>query len=312
MASPLRLDVVSTRMADERFEVRADDGTRLAGTLTRPGSEVVPAALLMNGSGPLDRDSNMPGQALHVADALAAALAERGVASLRYDKRGVGESDGVYLETSFDRETDDAASALVTLRAASGVDPDRVSIVGHSAGATIAIRLAARYEWVAGAVLLAAAIGTGAEVMRVQSERIAASLRGLQRLGAKRFLRGQERAREALLASVDDVVHLEDTELPALWFREYMAYDPGPDLSAIRCPVLAITGRKDLQVEPADVARMGERVRGPFTGLTPDRLTHVLRKDSKPPSLSRYRAQLRHPVDPELLATVADWVAARS
>ena len=298
-------------MADEQVEVRADDGTRLAGTLTRPGSGVVPAALLINGSGPLDRDSNMPGQALHVADGLAAALAGAGVATLRFDKRGVGESGGVYLETSFDGETGDAASALVTLRSASGVDPDRVSIVGHSVGATVAIRLAARYEWVAGAVLLAAAIGTGAEVMRIQSERIAASLRGIQRLGAKRFLRGQERAREALLASVDDVVHLEGTDLPALWFREYMAYDPRPDASAIRCPVLAITGRSDLQVDPDDVERIGDRLGAPFTGLTPDDLTHVLRKDSKPPSLSRYRAQIRHPVDPDLLATVADWVAAR-
>ena len=267
--------------------------------------------MLLNGSGPLDRDSNMPGQALHVADAFASALADVGVATLRYDKRGVGESDGVYLETSFDRETDDAASALLMLRTTAGVDPDRVSIVGHSAGATVAIRLAARYEWVAGAVLLCAAIGTGAEVMRIQSERIAASLRGFQRLGAKRFLRGQERAREALLASVDDVVHLEGTDLPALWFREYMAYDPGPDLSAIRCPVLAITGRKDLQVEADDVGLIGERLEAPFTGLTPDGLTHVLRKDSKPPSLSRYRAQLRHPVDSDLLATVAEWVAAR-
>ena len=299
-------------MPDERVEVTAADGTRLAGTLTRPGSSAdVPAALLLNGSGPLDRDSNMPGQALHVADALAAALAAVGVATLRYDKRGVGESGGVFLETSFERETEDAAAALLTLRAYTGVDPSRVSMVGHSVGATIAIRLAARFEWVAGAVLLCGASRTGAEVMRIQSDRIAASLRGIQRLGARRFLRGQQRVREELLAGAGDVAQIEGSGLPARWLREYMTYDPAPNLSAIRCPVLAITGRKDLQVEPDDVARIGELVRGPFTGLTPEDLTHVLRKDSRPPSLSRYRAQLRRPVDPELLSTVAEWVAAR-
>jgi hypothetical protein len=82
-------------MPDERFEVTAEDGVSLVGTLVRPEvKRPWQAALLLNGSGPLDRDSNMPGQALHVADAVAAALAEAGVASFRFDKRGVGESGG--------------------------------------------------------------------------------------------------------------------------------------------------------------------------------------------------------------------------
>ena len=290
----------------------SDDGVQLVGTLAATGSTEKggPAALLLNGSGPLDRDSNMPGQALDVAPSIAAALAARGVASLRYDKRGVGESSGVYLETSFERETGDAASALLALRSAPGVDPARMTIVGHSVGATIAIRLAARYDWLAGIVLLAAATTPGVEVMRIQSERIAGSLRGLQRLGARRFLRRQEEVRRALLASDGDVLGSQGG-LPARWLREYMAYDPVDDLSATRCAVLAITGRKDIQVEPDDVERIGELVRGPFAGSTPDDLTHVLRKDSGPPSLARYPAQLRRPVDDDLLDVVSEWVSAR-
>ncbi len=146
--------------------------------------------------------------------------------------------------------------------------------------------------------------------MRVQSERIAGSLRGLQRLGARRFLQRQEEVRRALLASDGDVL---DTQggLPARWLREYMAYDPVGDLSATRCAVLAITGRKDIQVDPDDVERIGELVRGPFAGSTPDNLTHVLRKDSGPPSLARYPAQLRRPVDDDLLNVVSEWVSGR-
>ena len=177
---------MSVQPSSDRLELAADDGARLVGTVTFPDVvDQVPAALLVNGSGPLDRDSNMPGQALDVASSLADSLAARGVASLRFDKRGVGESEGEYLTTSFDRETDDAAAALVALRDIAGVDPERITIVGHSVGATIAIRLAARYEWLAGVVLLAAATTPGVEVMRIQSERIAGSLRGLQRLGAR-------------------------------------------------------------------------------------------------------------------------------
>ncbi len=108
---------------DEAFEFAAEDGTRLVGTLTRADTAgPSPAALLLNGSGPLDRDSNMPGQALDVAKTLAEGLAARGVASLRYDKRGVGESSGEYLTTGFGQEASDASRALSALRAAPAVD----------------------------------------------------------------------------------------------------------------------------------------------------------------------------------------------
>jgi pimeloyl-ACP methyl ester carboxylesterase len=289
----------------------ADDGVRLVGTLRVPeGDGPFPAALLLNGSGPLDRDSNMPGQALEVASALAEALAARGVASLRFDKRGVGESGGEYLTTGFDRETADAASALAAIRAGADVDRARVTVVGHSVGATLAMRLAARDNRVAGVVLLAGASSAGEEVMRLQSDRIAASLRGLQRLAAGRFLRRQAEVRDALRASDGDVLDVQGG-LPARWFREYLAFDPSADLRAITCPVLAITGRKDLQVDPDDVERIGALVSGLFTGVTPDDLTHVLRAHAGRPSLASYRAQLRRPVDPALLETVASWVAAR-
>lgn len=295
--------------SDERVEIGARDGVRLAGTLTRPaGSQAAPAALLLNGSGRLDRDSNMPGQFLNVAPALASALAERGIASLRFDKRGVGESGGEYLPAGFELETSDAADALAELRRTRG----RVTVIGHSVGATIATRLVGGDDQLAGVVLLAAACRTGEDVMRQQSERIAVSLTGVSRLFAGRFLRQQERTRRELLSSEGDVVRIGRNELPARWFREYMAYDPAPDLVRIRCPVLAITGRKDLQVDPEDVERIGELVTAPFGGRAPDELTHHLREHPGPPSLGTYPAQLKKPVDAGLVEQVAAWVESRS
>jgi pimeloyl-ACP methyl ester carboxylesterase len=297
---------------NESFEFIARDGTRLLGSLRRPVSnDPAPAALLISGSGPLDRDSNMEGQALNVGHALASALAARGVVSLRYDKRGVGESGGDYLTTGFDQETSDASAALEVLRAIRGIDRDRLTAVGHSVGATIAIRLASTNSWLAGAVLLSGSSKPGAEVMRRQSERIAASMRGPSRLFSRRFLRRQERARRLLLASTGDIVRIGRNELPARWFREYMAYDPAPDLRAIHCPVLAITGRNDIQVDPEDVVRIGQIVAAPFAGHTPEGLTHILRKHPGPPSLATYPDQLEKPVDADLLEQVSAWIVTR-
>ena len=271
----------------------------------------MPAALVLNGSGPLDRDSNMPGQALNLANALAAALARHGVASFRFDKRGVGESGGDFLTAGFDRELTDALAALDALRGSAGIDPHRVTLIGHSVGATIAVRIAARQPGLAGVVLLSGSCLPGVDVMRLQSERIAASLHGRSGLLSRWFLRRQARARERLLASTGDVLRIGRARQPARWLREFMAYDPVRDLTKIACPVLAITGRKDLQVDPDEVERIGRIVVAPFTGETPPDLTHVLRRDPGLPSLRSYPAQLERPVDAELLERVASWTAAR-
>ena len=144
--------------------------------------------------------------------------------------------------------------------------------------------------------------------MRWQSGRIAATLpRALRPLGPL-IARMQARGRRRLRASTADVIRVNGSRVPARWMREYMAYDPAPDLTAISCPVLAVTGRKDIQVDAADVDEMRGLVAAPFTGLTPADLTHLLRTTSDPPGIAGYRAQLRQAPDPELMEQVATWI----
>jgi uncharacterized protein len=291
--------------------VQADDGVQLVGELVVPGAPPPwPAALLLSGSGPLDGDSNMPEQVLNVMNAFAAALAAHGVASLRFDKRGVCASGGDYLTTSFERETADAKAALGALRGGPGIDVARVTAVGHSLGGTIAIRLAAASESLAGVVLLSTPATSGEEVMRWQSERIAASLHGLARLRRGSFLRNQQRVRSLLLASTGDTVSIHGVEMPARWFREVMAYEPVPDLRAIRCPVLAIVGRNDVQVDAEDIERMRGLVVSPFEGEAPTGLTHLLRSHARP-GLDAYADQMKEPPDAWVLERVASWVSVR-
>jgi len=191
---------------------------------------------------------------------------------------------------------------------AAGIDRNKICVIGHSVGATIAIRLAAAQEWLAAAVLLRGAARSGLEVMRQQSERIAATLPWWRR--PRRFMKIQDRERQRLLESRDDVIAVEGQGLPARWFREYMHYDPAPDLSRIACPVLAITGRSDVQVDCRDVEQMGRTVCSEFTGYKPEHLTHLLRIDAGPPRLRTYPGQMRRPVDGGALNVRVAWRSA--
>jgi uncharacterized protein len=283
-------------------------GTRLTGTVTRPATAGPhPGALLLSGSGPLDRDSNTARMRLDVSKAVAAGLLSHGIASLRYDKRGVGQSGGEYLSTGFDDETADARAALDSLRTHPGVDAGRVIVVGHSAGATIAMRLAAASIPPAGYVFLAGAAMTGQQVMEWQTRRIAATLPRPRAVRARRFERRQARHRALLLGSTTDTTRLAWVRWNARWLREYMAYDPTEALATIDRPVLAITGAKDIQVDPDDVARFGQVVSGPFDGDVPADLTHILRRDPGSPSLRGYREQLRRPVDAWVVDRITMW-----
>ena len=296
-------------MREQPFEVGAGE-VRLVGTLCIPDDAgPFPGALLLNGSGPLDRDSNMPEQRLDVANTLAHALAALGVASLRYDKRGVGESTCSYLAAGLSEETEDARVAFAAIRSDERCN-GRVAVIGHSVGATVAMRLARKSPPPDAYVLLAGAAKSGAEVMEWQSHRIATTLPAPARWMASRIERRQARDRGRLLASTSDTVRLHRVEMPARWFREYMTYDPAGDLGTIAGPVLAITGGKDIQVDAGDLDRIRRLVTGPFVGETPDNLTHLLRSDDHPPGIRRYSAQLERPVDPGLVERVATWTAA--
>ena len=184
-------------------------------------------------------------------------------------------------------------------------------MIGHSVGATVAMRLARAARPPDVYVFLAGAATSGEQVMAIQSRRIAASSPVPRRWFRGVLERRQAADRARLLASTGATLHVRGQDLPAHWFREYMAYDPAADLATIDRPVLAVTGAKDIQVDATDVAAIGRMVSGPFDGETPDDLTHVLRRDPHPPGLHRYAEQLNRPVDADLVERVAMWTKAQ-
>ena len=290
-------------------------GCTLAGTFTA-AADPVAAALLITGSGRSDRnsDARLPGGRtlrIGVDLAVAGALAEARVSTLRYDKRGVGASGGDYLRAGMDDRRTDARAALGALAAKTSGIP--LLAVGHSEGAWYAAELAADRA-VAGAVLLGAGARPAEEILSWQTDMVAARLpataRLILRISRTDIVRTQRKRVARIEAATADVIRIQAVRINARWWRDFLAYDPRPALSRITVPVLAITGGQDVQVPPADVAAIGRLVQGPFEGHVAGDLSHLFRPDPASAGPRAYRRSVRQPVDPELLRLIASWITS--
>ena len=291
------------------------DGCTIAGSFTEVADPVA-VVLLITGSGRVDRDSDaqLP---LHktlrtgVTKAVAESLAAARVATLRYDKRGIGASEGDYLRAGMAERLADVRAALSWLAARTPGLP-RLA-VGHSEGTFYAAQLAAD-EAVDGAVLLSGPVRPGGEVLAWQTRQLAARLpasaRFILRLMRTDAIRLQRKNQDRIMASSADVIRIQGQRVNARWFRDFIAYDPAPVLARVTVPVLAITGGHDLQVPPEDVDAVGRLVQGPFAGHVAGDLSHLLRPDPESAGPRGYRRQVRQPVSPEVLRLINGWVAS--
>lgn len=255
-------------------------GHQLGGTLTLPEAGCpCPAVILVSGSGAQDRDESLFGhQPFWV---LADHLSRAGIAVLRYDDRGVGESTGDPNGTTRDFASD-AYAVFSFLRQQPGIDPERVGIIGHSEGGLIAAMLAAEYpEEVAFMVGLAPHGIPGAMLMPLQAAGLATSAGASQDVAdwSAEIWRGfgnllatepdDDKARTAIgdivkqsynkaPASVQRELGPVESQAKAIqqfvgpWFRQFMGLEPEAYYVAVRCPVLILHGSLDQQV-PASV-----------------------------------------------------------
>ena len=220
---PVDLDVV------EREVVFSSGALCLAGTLALPRSRSgpLPAALLLVGSGPVDRNENFGLLRVDATHQIAGALAAAGIASLRYDKRGVGRSQGGdWRAAGFFDAVDDAAAALALLAGLPEVDGSRLGVIGHSEGAFTATALVGRGAPLAAAVLLAGAAVPGSEVGRLQAERVIPTLPfpipALVRLLRVDLDRRVAKSHARLLATTGDVARVGMRRTNARWQREFL------------------------------------------------------------------------------------------
>lgn len=288
-------------------------GVNLRGTLAVPERPPLAGVLLLGGSGRVDRNENTRGFRLNLLADLARQLAEADLASLRYDKRGVGASEGNFWSTGFHENVADAEAALDFLRSCPKLAGCALYVLGHSEGAYIAMRLATRVKGIAGIILLAGGARSVEEELRWQARRVSETLTGptawiLRLLGAD-FVKKQAKEIETIKRSRQDTFRRQLlAKVNAKWARELLAYDPQDDLSSLQVPVLALIGTKDIQVDVSNLDRLKEVVRSPLeTHALPD-VTHLFRVERGAPGLAGYRRQLRQPLAPQVAEVIVSWI----
>jgi len=271
------------RPHDAPFEVEVEDGV-LSGTLRWPhgssltGTSGIPAALYLNEEGAQDRNENSGSKAgASLPAVLAEAFAARGIAFLRLDDPGVGESTGAYENRSLLDLVGDAAHAYRTLGATEGIDRRRVVIVGHGEGALIATLCAVEERLRPAALVLIGAASESLEAMML--ERVSTRMRldeGLPAEVIARRLRPRELLYEQLRRSRswDDVIWIDDqaedgrlaaeledwrTSHPFEYIQQHFEQEPRAMALLASSQTLLVTGGKDI-VSPSGHARELSRV----------------------------------------------------
>ena len=229
----------------------------LKGTLTLPNNcdRKTPVLVMVTGSGLQNRDEELFGHKPFAV--IADAFARAGIATLRYDDRGFGESTGDVVLCTTEDLKNDALAGVKLLRDRF----ERVGVIGHSEGGTIALMLAGERQ-VDFAVSLAGMIVSGAETLLAQNRRAFESaglpeseVEAFARLLSDTFTAIRTRAPLPSADNYDITDALRKNYAAALpSFRTpYMEFFLGLDLSAslsgITCPVMALNGTKDTQVQ---------------------------------------------------------------
>jgi len=241
-------------------------GISLAGTYTLPADMgPFPAVVLLTGSGPEDRNETYQGHQPFAV--LADYLTRHGIAVLRFDDRGVGQSGGTLKGTTSADYTTDAQAALAWLRTQPGIRKNQVGLIGHSQGGTAAIGAAGQPGGPDFLVLLAAPGLPGDELLVQQSLALArlqttdpaqlASTEKMQRTMTQIIQKTPDdtQAQGQLLlyysAISPQLAAQVKPQLPMLTspdYRHLLADRPALTLARVRCPVLALGGSKDVQV----------------------------------------------------------------
>jgi uncharacterized protein len=288
----------------ESVVVATPAGHTLAGTLTRPrATGPVPAVVLISGSGPQDRDSALPMvPGYRPFREIADTLGRRGIAVLRLDDRGTGQSTGDFAAASSADFADDVRAALAYLRGRADIDGGRLGLVGHSEGGLIAPLVAATDPALRGIVLVAGPAETGRRIIAHQ-----------QRHAIERLHPAPGPARDSVLAAADEQVR--ELAEGQTWLRFFLDHDPLPTARRVRrTPVLILHGATDRQV----TAEQAEALAAAFrAGGNPDvsvkvlpGVNHLLLRDPDGDPAG-YHALPDRRVAGEVLGALADWTASR-
>jgi pimeloyl-ACP methyl ester carboxylesterase len=280
---------------------------QLHGTLTLPrgAKGPVPVVVIIAGSGPTDRNGNsMLGIKPNSYAQLAWRLAERGVASLRYDKRVLpGTTGQVNIATlsleDFAADARAAADSLARDKAFS-----KVILLGHSEGAALALLAARDDPAVAGAILVS---GLGRPLTVVIREQLSRQVDSATLVrydtAMAQYLRGQQPN------DVPPMLAMLFVPVNQNFMRSLAGFDPVAALKSVRQPVLIVQGGRDLQVRVVDAERMHSARPDAQIAVIPT-ANHVLKHAADTTLMGQLPTYQNPaiPIMPEVVSPIADWI----
>lgn len=300
-------------------EVTFKNGTvSLNGTLTLPANYTknTPAVVLVTGSGQQNRDEEL---FQHKPFAVIAdAFARNGIATLRYDDRFYGEASAVFSNYTTQDFTEDAACAIQFVRQRF----NKVGVLGHSEGGAIALLLAAdkKVDFV---VSMSGMVASGRETLLQQNNDMLHAMTNLPDDIINAYLQAFGEGLDGIIAGKKPEEIALPEMLPASmsqsfqtamkqaanpWFRYFLQVNPSAVLGKISCPVLAIGGKKDLQVNSAQhlgLLEKGLKGKGHKIVDLPD-LNHLLQHCQKG-TVDEY-GEIEETISPEALQIMVDWL----
>lgn len=315
-------------------------GAVLSGTLTIPKvGGPFPAVLLITGMGPQNRDDEVAGHKPYwvVADY----LARNGIASLRFDDRGVGQSSGKFSTAVTSDFVSDAEAAFKVLLSNPRINKRKVGILGRDEGAVVGAMVAAAEPRVAFLVLLAGLGQTGEQALLTQARMVSlasgmpeSAIREMEALNKEfyRIVRETPDNGEAISKLMEKAWAVANSQesltsdqrkqlvndisssfsmLVSPWYRGFLLLNPAVYFSKVKVPVLAINGSHDLIISAdenlaAIENSLKEGGNTNFRVLKMEDLNHLFQRSTR--GLPSEYGTIEETISPDVLRIVKDWI----
>jgi pimeloyl-ACP methyl ester carboxylesterase len=295
--------VIDQAVSTRDVSIKTPSGALWGSLALRGETPGNPAAIIIPGSGPTNRDGNGPGIQPGTLKLLAEYLAGRGIASIRIDKRGIGASMSAMraeADLRFQTYADDAKAWAKELRALSGAAC--VWLIGHSEGALVGEVAAQENGDICGLVLLAGAGRKAGDLLR---EQLAATLPEPLKQEAFADLAELEAGR-TVTASPLLMMLFRPTVQPYL--MSWLPLDPAVILAGLKPPVLIMQGENDIQVSVQDARTLARARPDAELAILPG-VNHVLKvaPAERAANIATY-LDPRLPLAPGVGEAVADFI----
>ncbi|WP_138416370.1 alpha/beta hydrolase [Aquibacillus sediminis] len=309
----------------QQTEIEVGNHIKIRGSMAIPKiiEGKMPAVIIIAGSGSVDRDGNVtkPEMELNLYKDLAMFITgDLGFITVRYDKRGVGKSDGDHIATGFHDLVEDAGLIYDYLKNHANVDKDRIIVAGHSEGTIIGTALTETRP-VAGLLLLSGGISNLEEALYGQRQLayqelmnkpgLAGWLNRLLKIDKKNEKKVQK-MNQRIMKTNKDVLSVMGIKQPAKWMREHFNYHPRESLKKVACPVLVIRGDKDNLVDNSEFKELNELMGENADYYVINNMEHGLREQTEEKSILNAKKLMQQsigkPLHPEAKERIANWL----